>query len=297
MDKPIGYVYETTCLLNGKTYIGLRHYHLDEGLPWTHYLGSGKLIRAAIAKYGPEQFSKRKLAEACSEESLQELEWKHIQLAKAEGKAEYNLFKGVGAGGDTFRRLTPERLGEVKRKQHEGLKRFRARTAEQRAKQFRDAYESFKEENQDAILKRYEELGTVKGLTNHFDASLTWLRKVLTENNIPVRSVNSLSSEERAKLQGNYDSTSLTLLSKPIRNGMTAIELHDHVLDRIDELQGLRSTLTRRQIEEHFDVSHEWLNVFLRDHKIPKKTDIVVDCSECRRCRLSASLASVSVTL
>lgn len=289
VNEPIGYIYETICLINDKTYIGLRHYLQDKGKEWTYYLGSGSLIKAAISKYGSENFSKRKLSEAYSEKELQLLEWEFIRKAKNEGKAEYNLFTGLGAGGDTFSRLTPERLAEARKKQSDSVKNFRARTAEMRANKFREAYEKFRLENQDAVIKKYEELGAVKGLTEHFDASPTWLRRVLRDNKITVKSVNSLTQNERAKLQSNYDKTSLAMLKKKTKNGMAALELHDYILSRIDEFQLLRKTFTRRQLEEHFNVTHEWLNVFLRDHKIPKKTDTVVDSSTCRRCRLSSA--------
>jgi hypothetical protein len=46
-----GYIYKTTNLINGKIYIG-QH----KGCLSSHYIGSGKLIRWAINKYGKRNF-------------------------------------------------------------------------------------------------------------------------------------------------------------------------------------------------------------------------------------------------
>lgn len=91
----IGYIYETTNKLNGKTYIGQKLSNVFI----TNYFGSGVLILKALAKYGTENFSHRLLAEADSVEELNRLERYYISKARSEGKAEYN----IAAGGQHMR--------------------------------------------------------------------------------------------------------------------------------------------------------------------------------------------------
>lgn len=61
--KPIGFVYLTTNLVNGKIYIG-QHKFLEDKRLNAKYLGSGTVIEQAINKYGRENF-KRKILKLC----------------------------------------------------------------------------------------------------------------------------------------------------------------------------------------------------------------------------------------
>lgn len=85
------YIYRTTCLINGKTYIGQHKYRkLNDS-----YLGSGTAIRNAIKKYGKDNFKKEILySDIYRQDTADSVEqfaiWKERQL----GKAEYNLGKG-----------------------------------------------------------------------------------------------------------------------------------------------------------------------------------------------------------
>lgn len=50
-------IYKTTCLLNGKIYIGQHEVHSLKKFD-TWYLGSGKLLLRAVEKYGKENFKR-----------------------------------------------------------------------------------------------------------------------------------------------------------------------------------------------------------------------------------------------
>jgi hypothetical protein len=86
-----GYIYKTTNLVNEKSYIG-QHKSKDWDL---NYIGSGKLLKKAIKKYGKEYFQCFPLAWAWGKEELNKLEIDYI----AHYKPEYNIASG-GEGGN-----------------------------------------------------------------------------------------------------------------------------------------------------------------------------------------------------
>lgn len=88
-EMPYGYLYQITNKVNGKTYIGIRKTGKDKY--WREYMGSGKLIKQAISKYGQEQFIKTLVLYADTQEELVEREREAILLAKESDKAEYNI--------------------------------------------------------------------------------------------------------------------------------------------------------------------------------------------------------------
>lgn len=85
------YIYRIRNLINGKTYIGQHKYtRLNDS-----YMGSGKLIRQAIEKYGKENFKKEILeANIPTRELANDFEQMYILFERAKGKAEYNLADG-----------------------------------------------------------------------------------------------------------------------------------------------------------------------------------------------------------
>jgi hypothetical protein len=84
-------IYKTTNLLNGKFYIGKhKTKNLNDG-----YLGSGKLLKRAIKKYGIENFHKEILFEFRSEKHMNALE---KILVVPDLEINYNLCDG-GKGG------------------------------------------------------------------------------------------------------------------------------------------------------------------------------------------------------
>lgn len=61
--KPIGFVYLTTNIVNGKIYVGQYTFKADKRLN-ANYLGSGTVMEQAIKKYGRENF-KRRILKLC----------------------------------------------------------------------------------------------------------------------------------------------------------------------------------------------------------------------------------------
>ena len=91
-----GYIYLTTNMVNNKKYIGQ---HLGEFT--TEYLGSGKILKQALDKYGKENFTVVLLDIANSKEELDSLEKKYIEEYNALYEDNfYNIHEG-GTGGNT----------------------------------------------------------------------------------------------------------------------------------------------------------------------------------------------------
>jgi len=89
-QKTIHYLYKTTCLVTGRYYIGMHSTsNLEDG-----YLGSGKVIRRSIRKYGPENHKKEILEFFESRELLIEAEKMVITPEMVVDKMCMNLIHG-----------------------------------------------------------------------------------------------------------------------------------------------------------------------------------------------------------
>lgn len=107
-----GFIYITTNHVNGKKYIGQKHY--DTKGDWQNYLGSGIALKAAIRKYGISSFSKEIIEECETKEILCERERYWISYYNAVNRQDfYNLAKG-GDGGNTIAGYSEERLKEYR---------------------------------------------------------------------------------------------------------------------------------------------------------------------------------------
>ena len=97
------YIYKITNLLNGKNYIGKRR-HQDSDTPLQErYMGSGRLIKQAIKKYGLQNFKKEildDLIETNQDAALKEVVW--IAFYKEIGGANYNLCYGINSKRGDF---------------------------------------------------------------------------------------------------------------------------------------------------------------------------------------------------
>ena len=83
-------VYLTTNLINGKKYVGQDSYNRD----W--YLGSGKLLKKAIEKYGIQNFKKEILCKCSTKEELDSMEKFWIKKLDTINEG-YNITSGGSA--------------------------------------------------------------------------------------------------------------------------------------------------------------------------------------------------------
>ena len=117
------YIYLTTNIINGMKYIGKHYGELDDD-----YLGSGKLLKADIAKYGKEHFQKSILYVSNDDLENSEKEKQFIALYNAvSNPLFYNIHEG-GSGGNTTAGYSPEekealrcKLSEVNRGKRNGM--------------------------------------------------------------------------------------------------------------------------------------------------------------------------------
>lgn len=108
-----GVIYKTTNLINGKIYIG--QYSGNN----KNYLGSGKVLKRAIEKYGRDNFV-REILEECDSILLDERETYWIQkLNSFDKKIGYNMtdtgrasFKGKQHSEETKKILSLQKMGE-----------------------------------------------------------------------------------------------------------------------------------------------------------------------------------------
>lgn len=113
-----GYIYETTCLINGKKYIGQHKAKKFD----VKYIGSGKYLWNAIRKYGIENFNCKIIEECDSREHLNEREIYWIDFYNAvKSKNYYNITKG-GKYHNPYEGLNKEDYERVCKKLSESSK-------------------------------------------------------------------------------------------------------------------------------------------------------------------------------
>lgn len=91
-DKAYGFIYITENLVNGKKYLGQRKF----GNGWKVYLGSGKILRKAIKRYGRVQFMRTIIFVGLTREGLNETE---KSLIKEFNCVEDSMWYNISTGG------------------------------------------------------------------------------------------------------------------------------------------------------------------------------------------------------
>lgn len=85
------YIYRITNKVNNKTYIGQHKYTNKDD----NYMGSGKLLKKAIKKYGIDNFEKEIIVDNIkTREEADKLEIYYIDYERKKGKSEYNITSG-----------------------------------------------------------------------------------------------------------------------------------------------------------------------------------------------------------
>lgn len=108
-----GIIYKTTCLINGKIYIGQTTNDNE------NYIGSGSAFLRAVRKYGKENFIRETLRECSSQRELDI--WEHVYIKKYHAQDPnigYNILPGTS---NEFGSGSPTKLPVVKKKLHEKM--------------------------------------------------------------------------------------------------------------------------------------------------------------------------------
>ncbi len=108
-----GFIYLTTCTINNKKYIGLcSHESIHKEL----YLGSGKILKNAVKRYGKSNFTRVILEECSSWQELSDAEIKWIAYYNATTNTEFYNIDSGGYGGDpnTIKEIWKNRTQEQK---------------------------------------------------------------------------------------------------------------------------------------------------------------------------------------
>lgn len=119
------YIYKITNAINGRWYIG-KHNGSDP-----NYMGSGKLLKQAYAKYGQDNFIKEVLESCATDQELNLREQHWIATTNAiQDPMSYNLAEG-GSGGDLSKFISYDTIDYSNHKMEGTARWFRSLTNEQ----------------------------------------------------------------------------------------------------------------------------------------------------------------------
>lgn len=113
-NKPIGFIYKTTNIINGKIYIGQHKYTYIDKYD-KYYLGAGKLLKEEIKKLGSKNFTREILKECFNQDELDYNEKYYIKLYNStDENIGYNiLYGGFGGHNGEFSKETKIKIGEA----------------------------------------------------------------------------------------------------------------------------------------------------------------------------------------
>lgn len=111
------YIYKTVNLVNDHYYIGMHIGELED-----EYLGSGRILKQAINKYGKANFKKEILVICENEEELRRWEKSLIDLKIKDPKC-YNIAPG-GQGGNVIKHFSREEQKEIRKKAIQSVKEW-----------------------------------------------------------------------------------------------------------------------------------------------------------------------------
>lgn len=132
----IGFIYKTTCLVNGKIYIG-KH----EGDCNDNYLGSGELFLKAVRKYGRKNF-KREILRHCN--TLHELKiWEHVFIKKYHSQNP-EIGYNIADGDVNTTEFNPAKLPSIRKKMSCSIKKAYS-NSKLRQKKSKDTKKYFEE--------------------------------------------------------------------------------------------------------------------------------------------------------
>jgi hypothetical protein len=112
MKNNIYIVYKTINLVNGKFYIGVHKQKFYFPVLFDGYLGSGKLLKQAIKKYGEKSFNRETLFVFYDLETAYSKEKEIVNENFINRKDTYNLCGG-GNGPSLFSEETKKRMSEI----------------------------------------------------------------------------------------------------------------------------------------------------------------------------------------
>ena len=146
-EPQYGFIYMTRNQVNGKLYIGQHKRTMDiTDINDSWYLGSGKLLKRAIQKYGEDNFERTIIYECKSAEELNYMEEMFIEYYNAvDDNQFYNIVKGGGGVGgikfseESIAKMIHSHIGQS-RPMSEDQKKKLSEIAKNRSSEIRKKY-------------------------------------------------------------------------------------------------------------------------------------------------------------